>query len=189
MNVPVFLKKNWSNLLILVIIALLFIPQTGMPIRVFLNRLIAFSPSEVASEKRETLEQYHWPLETPTGERVNLSASEGEVILINFWATWCPPCVAEMPSLQKLYDAYGDRVDFYFVSTESPAKITAFMEKKGYNFPVYLQKQQAPPVIETNSLPTTYVISKEGVIIIDKSGAAEWNSEKVKAVLDGLLND
>lgn len=94
-----------------------------------------------------------------------------------------------MPSLQKLYDAYGDRVDFYFVSAEPPSKITAFLEKKGYNFPVYVQKQQAPSVIETNALPTTYVISKEGVIIIDKSGAADWNSEKVKTVLDGLLND
>jgi thiol-disulfide isomerase/thioredoxin len=189
MNLPVFLKKNWSNIMILAIIALLFIPQTGMPIRVFLNRMISMSPSEVASEKRETLKEYHWPLQTPNGERTNLSVSEGKVVLINFWATWCPPCVAEMPSLQQLYDHYGDRVDFYFVSAESPDKIAAFMAKKGYSFPVYLQKHQAPPPIETNSLPTTYVISKDGEIVIDKTGAADWDSDTVKQVLDGLLND
>jgi len=189
MNLPVFVKKNWSNILILAIIALLFIPQTGMPIKVFFSRLISMSPSEISSEKRETLEQYNWQLETPEGERVNLSASEEKVILINFWATWCPPCVAEMPSLQNLYTEYGDRVDFYFVSMESTKKLNKFMEKKNYDFPVYIPKQQVPDAIESYSLPTTYVISKDGKIVIDKSGAADWDSDKVKKLLDGLLND
>ncbi|MEM7187807.1 MAG: TlpA disulfide reductase family protein, partial [Bacteroidota bacterium] len=108
---------------------------------------------------------------------------------INFWATWCPPCVAEMPSLQNLYDEYGDRVDFYFVSMESEEKINKFMEKKGYNFPVYIPKQQIPQTIRGNSLPTTYVISKKGGIVVDKVGAADWDSRATKELLNGLLAD
>lgn len=189
MNSSKFLKKNWSNLLIIVIIGLLLIPQTGMPVKVLFNRLISFSPSEIAVEKRKTLDTYNWSLETLDGGKANLSSSEGKVIFINFWATWCAPCVAEMPSLQNLYSDYKDKVDFYFVSMETPGKVDAFMEKKGYDFPVYIPKQQVPKAIESYSLPTTYVISKNGKIAIDKSGAADWDSEKTKGLLDGLINE
>ena len=189
MPIPKFIRTNWSTLLILLAVALLFIPQTGMPIRAFLSRMLSFSPSEVAVEDRETLETYNWQLATPQGELVNLSASEGKVVLINFWATWCPPCVAEMPSLQNLYSEYGDRVDFYLVSVESKEKIEVFMEKKGYDFPVYIPKQRIPPSIRGNSLPTTYVIAKDGQIMVDKVGAADWDTDKTKALIDRLLND
>ena len=158
-----------------------------MPIKVFFSRLISFSPSEIAAEKRTALNTYHWQLGSLEGEKLNLTDSEGKVILINFWATWCPPCVAEMPSLQSLYTDYGDRVDFYFVSMENPEKIAPFMEKKGYDFPVFIPVQEVPAAIRSNSLPTTYVISKKGDIVIDKSGAADWNSKKVRKLLDQLL--
>lgn len=184
-----FIKKNGSTLLILAFVLLLLIPQTGMPIKVFFSRMFSFSPSEIAIEDREELGQYNWQLATPEGELVNLATSEGKVVLINFWATWCPPCVAEMPSLQKLYTAYGDSVDFYFVSMESSQKIEAFMEKKGYDFPVYIPKQQIPEVIRGNSLPTTYVISKTGQIVVDKVGAADWDSDKTRSLLDALLKN
>jgi thiol-disulfide isomerase/thioredoxin len=189
MKLRKFIKKNWSNVLIIAIIGLLFIPQTGMPIKVFISRLISFSPSEISAEKRETLDTYDWQLETLAGERVNLTSSEGKVILINFWATWCAPCVAEMPSLQDLYSEYQDKMDFYFVSMESPNRVRAFMEKKGYDFPVYIPMQQVPYAIESYSLPTTYVISKDGKIAVDKTGAANWNSESTKRLLDDLLKE
>jgi len=182
-----FFKKNWSNLLLAIIILLLFIPQTAMPIKVFFSRLLSFSPSEIAVEKRTTLDTYQWRLTSLDGEKISLASSEEKVVLINFWATWCPPCVAEMPSLQDLYNDYGDKVDFYFVSMEDPEKITRFMNKKGYDFPVYIPIQEVPNAIKSNSLPTTYVISKTGNIVIDKSGAADWNSKKVREVLDQLL--
>ena len=182
-----FLKKHGTNVLVAVIILLLFIPQTGMPIRVFISKLIAFSPSEVADEKQETLDNYHWSLHTLEGNEMNMSVSEGKVVLINFWATWCPPCVAEMPSLQNLYNEYGNRVDFYFVSQEDPSKLRRFMDKKDYNFPVYIQEYHAPDVIDAHSLPTTYIISKDGKIVMDKTGAANWDSEGVKALLERLL--
>lgn len=182
-----FFKKNWSNVLLAVVILLLFIPQTAMPIKVFFSRLFSFSPSEIAVEKRTALDTYQWQLTSLEGEKVSLVSSKEKVVLINFWATWCPPCVAEMPSLQELYNDYGDAVDFYFVSMEDPEKITRFMNKKDYDFPVFIPIQEVPNAIKSNSLPTTYVISKTGNIVIDKSGVADWNSKKVREVLDQLL--
>ncbi len=184
-----YVKKNWSNLLFSVFILLLIIPQTRMPIQVFLQRIISFSPSEIDKEDRSQLKEYHWNLNNLDSEKINLSQSEGKVVLINFWATWCPPCVAEMPELQELYDAYGDRMDFYFITSEQPKTVNFFLEKKGYDLPVFLQMEPSPKVLESSSLPTTYVISKSGEIIMKKTGAANWNSDKVHQILDKLLSN
>src|SRR5690606_8413203 len=100
-----FLKKHWSNLLFFALLILLVFPQTRMPIQVFVQRLISFSPSEKSVEEREILQDYNWNLQQLNSKEINLSQSKGKVAIVNFWATWCPPCIAEMPSFQKLYDA------------------------------------------------------------------------------------
>lgn len=182
-----FLKKHWSNILFVAILVLLIFPQTRMPIQVFVQRLISFSPSEKAENDRELLQDYNWNLQKLNAEEVNFSKSEGKVTIVNFWATWCPPCVAEMPSFQKLYDVYGDKVDFYFVTSEMPEKVEKFMVKNAYTLPIFLQTFEAPKKLKSHVLPTTYLISKNGEIIIDEQGAADWNSEKMKTLLDKLL--
>lgn len=184
-----FLKKNRSTLVILVILALLFIPQTGMPIKVFFNRLIAFSPSEIELEEQTTLQNYNWRVTDLNGVATNFEVSEGNVVVVNVWATWCPPCVAEMPSMQLLYDTYQDTVDFYFVSFENPETIQRFMTKKGYTFPVFTTQAKFPEALTTSSFPTTYVISKKGNIVMNKKGAADWNSTAVHKTLDALLEE
>ena len=182
-----FLKKHWSNILFVTFLALLIFPQTRMPIQVFVQRLISFSPSEKSENDRETLQDYNWNLQKLDAEKVNFSHSKGKVVIVNFWATWCPPCVAEMPSFQKLYDSYKEKVDFYFVTSEKAEKVQHFMTKNGYTLPIYLQISEAPKQLESNVLPTSYLISKSGEIIIDEEGAADWNSEKMRTLLDNLL--
>ncbi len=159
-----------------------------MPIQVFVQRLVSFSPSEMSVDERETIQDYDWNLQQLNTEEANFSQSKGKVTIVNFWATWCPPCVAEMPSFQKLYDTYGDKVDFYFVTSEKAEKVEKFMVKNGYTLPVYLQSFKAPKQLESNVLPTSYLISKSGEIIINEEGAADWNSDKMRTLLDQLLN-
>lgn len=184
-----FLKKHKSTLLLFLVIGLLLIPQTGIPIKVFLNRLIAFSPAatEVSSQKK--IQDYNWVLKDLEGNNVQFKKAEGKVILINFWATWCPPCLAEMPDLQSLYKLYANRVHFYFISSEDPEKLQKFMKNNNYIFPVFTPLSMPPDELKTLSLPTTYLISGEGKIVIDKVGAAKWNSEAVKSIIDGLLEN
>jgi len=159
-----------------------------MPIQVFLQRAISFSPSETSVKKRETLQDYQWPLLTADNRQVNLTGSKNKVVIINLWATWCPPCVAEMPAFQKLYNDYGNQVDFYFITSESPEKVAGFMEKNNYSLPVYFQQYQAPEQLESRALPTTFVISDTGEIVVRETGAADWNSKKTRQILDRLLN-
>ena len=184
-----FLKKNWSNILFAVVIILMIIPQTRMSIQVFVQRIFSFSPSETSGEDQRQLTDYRWPLQALDAKELNFSHSEGKVVIVNFWATWCPPCVAEMPSFQKLFDDYGSSVDFYFVTSEKGEKVQRFMAKHGYSLPVYIQTYEAPEELQSNVLPTTYVISKDGKIVINETGSANWNSDKTRKLLDKLLKE
>ena len=180
-------KKHLSNGLWLLLLALILIPQTGRPIKIFVNRLLAFSPAVVNEDKREQLDQLHWNLVSAEGERVNLKDYAGEVILVNLWATWCPPCIAEMPSLQALESDYGDRVKFLFVTQEKPEVVQKFMDNAGFELPVFFPSSSYPSKLESRSIPATYVVDRNGYIVVKKTGSANWNSNKVRNLLDQLL--
>lgn len=184
-----FLKKHKSNILFGLVIVLLIIPQTRTPIQVFVQRIISFSPSTVSVEKREKLQDYTWSLKKLNEGTENLEDSKSKVLIVNLWATWCPPCIAEMPSFQSLYDAYGDRVDFYFVSNEKSETLNRFMEKHQYSMPIYQAMEAPPAAMSSNALPTTYVIDKKGEIVIEKTGVADWDSRKMREVLETLLSE
>jgi thiol-disulfide isomerase/thioredoxin len=181
-----FLKKKWGDILFLVVILLLIVPQTRMPIQIFVQRLISFSPSEIAEKDRNVLNDYEWRLGDSNGDLVNFSSSKGNVIVINFWATWCPPCRAEMPSLQALYTKYKEDVDFYFVTQEDRGLVDTFLKKYNYDLPVFFEMQNSPDLLNAQSLPTTFLISKDGEIVIRKTGVANWNSDAMHTLLERL---
>jgi len=183
-------KSQRSNLIFLVVIALLIIPQTRQPIQVILHKgLSLFGPSVIDSEDRIVLDSYNWQLEDIEGNKFNYASTQGKVVLINFWATWCPPCIAEMPSLEKLYNDYKDKIVFLFVSNEDEEKISKFVIKNEYSFNVYRPKSEYPKHFNVRSIPRTFLIDKKGNIVIDKTGASNWNSKKVRAIIDQLLTE
>lgn len=183
-------KRQRSNIIFIVILALLLIPQTRKPIQIFVNKGLAlFGPSVESESSRVKISDFNWELsEITTKNKINFKNSEGKVIVINFWATWCPPCIAEMPSLKKLHEEYKGKVDFYFVSNEKSEVIQAFLKKHDYNFKVYNPITQYPEQFDVSSIPRTFLIDKQGTIVIDKTGAANWNSDKVRSTIGELLN-
>ncbi|MBZ9651997.1 TlpA family protein disulfide reductase [Psychroflexus montanilacus] len=181
-----FIQKHWSNIIFVIILILVIIPQTRQPIQVFLNRMIAFSPSEINETDRETLNDYEWYFKDEENKTVNFTQSKGKLVLVNYWATWCAPCIAEMPDLQKLYTDYKEEVDFYFITSEAPEVVEPFLERENYTLPPYYFLSSPPNVLKSSSLPTTFLIGKDGDIIIKKTGAANWNSKTVRATIDKL---
>lgn len=174
---------------ILLLIALAF-PTTRMAVVSTIQRIALFSPSAKSPESRTTISAnaYQWEMTGPSRKQVQLADYKGKVILLNFWATWCPPCVAEMPSIQNLYEDYGDKVVFLLVSNEKPEVINSFKKKKGYTMPVYHSRMASPEEFKTTTIPTTFILSKEGEIVLEKTGAARWSSKKVRSLLDELIN-
>lgn len=179
-----------SNIVFLIIIALLIIPQTRRPIQVFLHKGIGLLSSVKVIEKaeRQELMTYDWLLQDENGEKVNFNSFKNKVVLVNFWATWCPPCIAEMPSFQKLYEHKNEAIEFLFVTTDPIEKIENFKSRHNYSFPVYQIISSPIQEFETSSIPRTIVIDESGKIVIDKSGGADWFSESIQKELENLID-
>jgi len=175
---------------------LLMLYLTGLHTNVaaFAQRLvlatgIANPKTEVISNK--TKAAYDFSLNQLDGETLNFEALEGKVVFINFWATWCPPCVAEMPSIQNLYEQYKDNPDVVFVIINvenNENKVRKFINKKKYSFPIYLPNaSQIPKVYASSSIPTTFVLNKEGYISYKKVGMANYDAESFVTYINRLI--
>ena len=183
-------KSQISNLVFLVVITILIIPQTRKPIQVFLNKGFALiSPSIEKKENQSTLKSYEWKLKDENGNIFDFESVKGKVVFINFWATWCPPCIAEMPSIQNLYTDYKDKVEFLLVTNDPYSEINEFLSKNNYDFKILRPVTFNTSVFDVSTIPRTFLIDKTGRIIIDETGAANWNSDKVRLVIDNLLKE
>ena len=180
-------RKQWLNIVLIIGIILILFTPVGFYARVFVSRLLSTSAAVLKTELQLPVENYDWQLVDTMGNSLNFEEVKGKVVLVNFWATWCPPCVAEMPSLQSLYNDYNDKVVFMFVAQDKAEKVSAFMKKKGYDLPVYYSRTEAPSLLTAKSIPTTYILNKESRIVVAKIGVADWNSDKIRKVLDGLV--
>ncbi|MGB2759784.1 MAG: TlpA disulfide reductase family protein [Maribacter stanieri] len=182
-------KFKISDIIFVVFIVLLLIPQTRTPIQVAVNKLkvAIWSPTVEDAEDQNQVTPFQYTVVDMEGEAKSISVGKGEVTFISYWATWCPPCIAELPGIQDLYTDYGDKVNFMLLTQEAPEKVQRFITKKGYDLPIYFPQMQAPEVLQENSIPTNYVIDGKGNIIIKETGAADWNSKKVRTLLDDLL--
>jgi thiol-disulfide isomerase/thioredoxin len=178
-------RKTFLNIGFLLFIVLLFYPPT----KVFFIRLISFSPSIEKVEDRKEIIDYNWYLKGLNTENVNFNDVKGKVLFVNFWATWCPPCVSEMPEIQKIYNDYKDKVDFLFVTSDDWETAEKFYKKRKYDLPTYNQLTKRPDILFSKSIPATFVIDKKGKIAIDKRGAANWNSNSVRKLLDRLVSE
>lgn len=184
-----FLKKHWGNILFVVIILLMVLPQTRLPIQVMINKIVSFSPSEIKASDRERLTDYNWTIQNNRDEQVNFTKSKNQLTLVNYWATWCGPCIAEMPNLQNLYNEYHNDIDFYFITSEQPNTVEKFMNNRDFDLPIYYFTSEPPKLLQSNSLPTTFVIGQNGDIIFKKTGAANWDSKNVRQTLDDLIQN
>ncbi|MDO8752718.1 MAG: TlpA disulfide reductase family protein [Anaerolineales bacterium] len=108
-------------------------------------------------------------LRTPTGETYTLSELKGQAVLVNFWATWCPPCRSEMPAIQKMYEEYKDQgfivlaVDMTY--QDDPFAVVPFTEEYGLTFPILLDETgDASKAYQIRSLPSSYFINRFGII-------------------------
>lgn len=184
-------EKKWSNLIFIVVIGLFVFPTTRKFMSINLNKLVVafdlFGPSVIEEDEQIQLQPFDYKLESLDGFRLNTPVGKGKVTFISYWATWCPPCIAELPSIEKLYAEYGNKVTFLLITNEDPQVVSAFLERKDFNIPAAIPKMNAPKLLYEKTIPTNYIINKEGEIIVKQRGAANWNSKEIRALLDTLL--
>jgi thiol-disulfide isomerase/thioredoxin len=134
------------------------------------------------------LANYDWTVQSLDGQDFKMTEVKGKVVFLNFWATWCPPCVAEMPSIQQLHEKLKDEgVVFVCISNEETSKVSRFVREKGLTFPVYIMQGTPPPVFKTRGIPTTFILSPDGKIAFKHVGSAKWDDDKSIDFIKGLM--
>ncbi len=131
-----------------------------------------------------------WNVTSLDGETKSMgNVSGGEILFLNFWATWCPPCVEEMPSIEKLYNRFKGRITFACISDDSIDKLRAFRDANRLTVPIYHIENPPPDEFGVRGIPTTFIISAKGEILQRHVGGADWAQKSVVDYLDMLLGE
>ena len=136
------------------------------------------------------IEAKDFTLENLEGSPVSLSDFQGKVVFLNFWATWCPPCRAEMPDMEKLWQKFKEE-DFIILAVdlrERKEKVSSFMEENGYTFPVLLDPRgKVASTYGIRAIPTTFLLDPEVKIVGKALGARNWASQDAFKLIEHLL--
>jgi thiol-disulfide isomerase/thioredoxin len=127
---------------------------------------------------------------TLDGTPQTLSSNKGQVIFLDLWGTWCVQCVAEMPTVQKLYDHYkaDPRVKFLIVSRmDKPAAVRSYARRNHLDLPFYItHDDEIPPTMQLNQFPATFLYAPDGTMVMKHTGAADWSDASVISFIDRL---
>ena len=180
-------KKTVLNIILILFVLSFFVTPIGYYGKIWLNRLFSFSPAVIEETERQQITDYDWRLKDADWNFFNFEKSKGNVVFINFWASWRLPSDAELASIQELYDKYKGQMDFYIITNEEQEPVEAFIEEHGFSFPItYLIIGEKMPV-DASKVPSSYLLDKEGHIVIHEEGISDWSSKKVYQLLDELI--
>lgn len=126
------------------------------------------------------------------GKIIDVKTLKGKTVFINIWATWCAPCVAEMPSINKLKKKLADYPDIHFLMISEDKKMETaikWVDKKGFDLPIHKTVGRLPEVYETGYVPSTFVISPNGEIVVRHTGMANYNTRRFRKLLIELSEE
>jgi len=129
---------------------------------------------------------------TPEGRSVNLGKLQGKVVVVHFWATWCAPCMKEMPELETFWKRYQGRNDFalFAIATDKEGweKVGPFVRDNGVDLPVYLDPgAKVAERFGTSMFPETYIVNRKGRVVQKIAEAISWTEPEVQQFFDQLL--
>lgn len=188
----------WYKILAVLIVAAVFMPLVlSTSGDGFFHRRKSAEPYKKDLFARLRIQKFEEPVVAPDftlndlkGNQVTLKDHRGRIVFLNFWATWCPPCRREMPSMERLYKQLKDR-DFTMLAVdmqESEKLVKAFISEFSLSFPALLDLNgDISSLYGIRGLPTTYIIDREGMIIGKAVGPIDWSSQESIQLFQSLL--
>ena len=183
------IKKVLNYLLIAFLIFIIVSPNgKAWVLRQFIS--VGLFKAEIKKDAvKDFLNNSSFSFTDSKGNINNTSMLQGKVVFINFWASWCPPCRAEMPSINDLYKKLQSDTNFVFLSInedDDKSKANAYLENNDFSFPIFYASGNVPLEIFAGTLPTTIVLNKEGKIVLKHEGLAGYNTDLFISQLKGL---
>lgn len=191
-------KKIIGNVVFVLFIGLLIWPTSRSYFQQLLMKIGLFKP------KLEVPQQVAEPISSGTenvgksvtfmnhlGETVSVADLKGKVVFINFWATWCGPCRAEMPSINVLYDKFKDNPNLVFLIVEiegDKEKAAAFVKNEKLTLPISYPNSDIPKEWLSESIPSTVILGKDGNLATRHEGMADYSTPDVATFIQDLIN-
>lgn len=188
-----WIKKNgFSTLLIALLLAMFIFPD----VKSWFLRQVAstgiLNPKieKTESSKQSSIAVSEFSVADLQGKSLSTSELKGKVVFINFWASWCPPCRAEFPSIQKFYDQYKSNENIVFLTInmdDKPELGTAYLQKENLNVPFWIPSGTIPQEVFSGALPTTLLLDKTGKIRMKHTGVADYSTASFYKQIDDLM--
>jgi thiol-disulfide isomerase/thioredoxin len=183
-------KKNIVNALFIALFLTIFlIPSAKALVMQGLMEIGLFKPSLDERNTTPSTDLSAIKFKDSKNNIVSLGDLEGKVIFLNFWATWCPPCLAEMPSINKLHQQFANDQEVVFLLIDADSdfkKSQGYLDRKNYNLPLFTFASDIPETLFKGSLPTTIVFDKKGRIAYNGVGAANYANPKFITFINEL---
>ena len=193
MKIVQYIRSNIGNVIFIIITAIVFFNTDARTLLIRGFMLTGLFNAEVSTETQKPdlnrLAPAGMTFRKENGELLNLSENKGKVYFINFWATWCPPCRAEMPSINKLANKIEkkDKISFIMVDVDNKMNESVkYMQKNSFNLQVYSSVSPIPEQIFNGTLPTTLIIGPHGNIVFHHTGMADYNTTEMINFLNTL---
>lgn len=187
--IPV-IKKQWFSILFYgLLLVFIFSPAAKSWL---LQQLVSAGlfNAEIKKENKQMFVTASFSFSDSMGKIASISDLKGKIVFVNFWASWCPPCRAEMPSLNELYlKLHADqRFVFLFINEdEDKQKGINYIQKEHLAIPFYYRTGEISQDIFSGSLPTTVVVDKDGKVVLKHTGMALYNTDEFIKQLKSLL--
>lgn len=195
----IWLKKNWSTVLFVGIFILLLVSPDAKAW--LMRQIISTGLLNSKIEKKSVgkpLEEMNpsisesFTVKDENGKIINVSGLKGKVVFINFWASWCPPCRAEFPSIQKFFEKYRSRDELVFLTVNLDEDLDAgkmYLEKEKFTVPFLFPNGNIPKEYFSGSLPTSVVLDKTGKIRMKHEGMADYSKDSFYEEINQLLKE
>lgn len=139
--------------------------------------------SPVSESKADPKFDYAFTIKDLKGNKISFDQYKGKVVFLNLWATWCGPCKAEMPGIHNLFvKMRGEPVEFVMLSIDKDkalSKVESYVKNNSYTFPVFMPSGHLAEQLQVPSIPTTFVISKDGKIVMKEVGTRNYDTNKM----------
>lgn len=150
------------------------------------------SASNLMTKVRGDPDAANFTLMSTHGNDISLSDYRGKFVLLNFWATWCPPCIKEMPALNNLHNKFKGRHGLHVVAVHvgpALATIKNFLKNNPVDFDVVIDKNISLSGWPISGLPTTFLINPDGKVIYKATGERNWDSEEMITFIKGIMKE
>jgi thiol-disulfide isomerase/thioredoxin len=131
---------------------------------------------------------YAWSVRAEDGSEIPLERLRGKGVFMNFWATWCMPCVAELPSIARLRTMATDMgVEILCLTSDSADRVHKLLAKSGISLPVHFYEGEPPALFASDAIPATFILARDGTVAFRYKGSAKWDGERTLAFLRRLV--